>query len=119
MKTLLYAFIFALMSISLFAQPKDQPGRYQIYKVASMTEETRKMNSVVFTFGSGGNEDVLLLDTQTGRTWMLNNFAEHTPGSSPSARELKFEWREITYSALYLKYLDESTLFPPPDKKKK
>ena len=118
MKSLFCLLLFVLMPTLLFAQQKEQFGRYQIFRVASMTKQYNVGKEPVLSETSGGSEDVLLLDTQTGRTWMLSNYGEDA-SSSHVIITIKFHWVEIHYDELDIRHLDDETFFPPPDKKKK
>lgn len=112
MKTLICLLLFALMSTSLFAQPKEQPGRYQIFRVSSLSKNLH--DAKVAGLGVDGSEDVLLLDTQTGKTWILNQNLNFNPTLS----QVKFDWVQLTYTDM-LTLTEDETLLPPKEEKKK
>ena len=118
MRTFFCLLLSVTLSVSLYAQQKEQAGRYQIFKVASMTNNEVKSDPMLFAGGSGGKEDVIMVDTQTGRTWILNYSIESGgEGSSPSAKVLRFQWEEMCYSYQVGKYW-QKTILPPPEEKK-
>lgn len=87
-------YIFALLFISTvsFGQQKEQNGRYQIIQITSLKE---KVPSWYVAYQSSGAEnDLMCLDTQTGKTWLLTSSLQKI---TDSLYVQKHEWTPLPF----------------------
>ena len=103
-------YLLALFFVSTvsFGQQKEQNGRYQIIQIASLTEKPASSN--VWYQSTGAEKDVMLLDTQTGKTWILTTYiAKQLPAS---AIVYGHRWSPVSFT-------QEASDSPPDEKYKK
>ena len=80
--------------------------RYIIYEVEKLTAEPHSINDAPQQT-SGTNKNLIMLDSETGKTWYLTAYTT-VADPSHNLNHLKYEWTPIKFSKEYV-----GQLLPP------
>jgi hypothetical protein len=85
--------LLLLLVVPVIAQQKEQNGRYQIIQIPSLAQhDVNVIDNSLKT-----EKDILCLDTQTGKTWLLTSYLQ---ALNDSLRVQRFEWMPILFTTV-------------------
>ena len=109
-----YALVFVLLSSVGLAQ---QNGRYQIIQIASVADKSEAGMKLVQQ-STATEKDVILLDTQTGKTWMLTPTVVSIGTKDHPTNGLGNHWTPIPFGKFSPFLTEPETPVEAPQKKK-